>query len=181
MMASLTPKLLFKIACLRLDVTGHASTHPNLDSNPPSLPSRLLSRLLLTGLLASVGVLGGVVPQMSWRSPVWEVSLTSTVRAQSDDLITRYARAAYEMEQFRRRDYAEVKRIMGGIVPEEICDRGNISSQVQAICGRFSDRFDPILRKYGLTRADFNSVHRRANDPAIQQRIQQELIRIQSR
>jgi hypothetical protein len=175
-MASPTPKLLFKIICPSPDSQSPASAHLE-----PTAAAPWLSRLILASMLASVSVLGGIAPQLSWRSPAWEISLTNTVRAQSDDLITRYARAAYEMEQFRRRDYAEVKRIMGGIVPEELCDRGNISSQVQAICGRFSDRFDPILRKYGLSRAEFNSVHRRANDPAIQQRIQQELLRIQSR
>jgi Domain of unknown function (DUF4168) len=143
--------------------------------------TRWLSRTLLISTLTTVTLLSGLLPQLSPQSQSWQLQMTGTAQAQSDELIVRYARAAYEMEQFRRRDYAEVKRIMGGNVPEDVCDRGNIPAPVQAICGRFSERFDPIIRKHGMTRADFNSVHRRANDPTVQQRIQQELIRIQTR
>lgn len=158
------------------DLTGLAAT-PSKRLSAQTFP--WLKQTLLVGTLTSLTLLSGVL------SPLSQLALTGAlpgaVHAQSDDLIVRYAQAAYEMEQFRRRDYAEVKRIMSGNVPEDVCDRGNIPAPVQAICGRFAERFDPILRKHGLSRADFNSVHRRANDPSVQQRIQQELLKIQKR
>ncbi len=135
--------------------------------------------VLLTSTLLSALFNLSLQPPTPSRSTAF--SLGSTVQAQSDDLIARYARAAFDMEQSRRRDYAEVKRIMGGNVPEDVCDRGNLPTQVQNICGRFTGRLDGILAKYGLSRSDFNSVHRRSNDPSVQQRIQQELIRLQTR
>lgn len=181
MVTSLLPKLLSSVSSLYDAVS--ASNYTGLAASPPQkLPAQTfpwLKQTLLVGTLTSFTLLSGVL------SPLSQLSLTGVlpgaVHAQSDDLIVRYAQAAYEMEQFRRRDYAEVKRIMSGNVPEDVCDRGNIPAPVQAICGRFAERFDPILRKHGLSRADFNSVHRRANDPSVQQRIQQELLKIQTR
>jgi hypothetical protein len=145
------------------------------------------SRLVWAGVLTTVGILSGVVPQVATVADAGlgfqglVVQTSGAVQAQSDELIVRYARAAYEMEMLRRRDFREVKQLMGGNVPDDVCDRSNIPGQVQAICGRFSGRLDGILSKHGLSRSDFNSVHRRANDPSVQQRIQQELMRLQAR
>jgi Domain of unknown function (DUF4168) len=176
-----TPKLLSSVRSLY----GTAST-PDLTGVGVAPLKKLraqtapwLKQTLVVGTLTSLALLSGVLSPLSQLTVTG--ALSGAVHAQSDDLIVRYAQAAYEMEQFRRRDYAEVKRIMSGNVPEDVCDRGNIPAPVQAICGRFAERFDPILRKHGLSRADFNSVHRRANDPSVQQRIQQELLKIQAR
>jgi len=108
-------------------------------------------------------------------------SLSLGVGAQTDPAqIGQYARAAYEIEQMRQRDYAEAKRLLGGNVPGDVCRQKDIPQPVQDICNRFLNHSGEIIRKHGLTPAQFNEITRRRQaDPALQQQIQSELMKIQ--
>lgn len=104
------------------------------------------------------------------------------VRAQSPQEVVQYARAAYEIEQMRRRKYAEVKKMLGGAMPGDVCQRANVPGGVRSICDSFVKESNDIVRRHGLTPAQFNDITlKKRRDPNLQQQIQAELLRLQQR
>lgn len=138
-----------------------------------------ISKAALITLMSAGGLLTGLVPALEPHS--LEFRFDSYAYAQGgDSQIARYARAAFEIEQLRQRNYAAAKRIMGGNVPENVCQQANIPAQVRDICNRFLSDSADILDKYRLSGPEFNDITRRkSSDPSLQQQIQGELLRIQ--
>ncbi|XHX80186.1 MAG: DUF4168 domain-containing protein [Stenomitos frigidus ULC029] len=138
-----------------------------------------LSRLVLVSALSTVGLLASYTPSLMSRSST--LGLGDAAYAQSPTPpVSQYARAALLIEQQRQQDHAEVKRIMGGNVPEDVCRQQNIPSAVRDICDRFLKRSAEIIKGNGLTISQFNEITRRKEgDPALQQQIQGELLKLQ--
>jgi len=81
-------------------------------------------------------------------------------QAQSPADIAQYTTVARQIELQRMQDIAEVKRLMGGNVPENVCQQGNLPSKVREICDRFDTHSRTILQKNGMPVAKFNDVVR---------------------
>lgn len=138
-----------------------------------------LSRLLLVSALSTVGVLASYTPNLTQRSIDFGLGEAASAQAPTP-AVSQYARAALLIEQERQQDHAEVKRIMGGNVPEDVCRQKNIPSAVRDICNRFLKRSAEIIKENGLTITQFNDLTRRKeSDPALQQKIQGELLKLQ--
>jgi hypothetical protein len=125
--------------------------------------------------------LTGIVPSWSGRldSPmVW----SSAAFAQSAGKIRSYAGAVLEIEPLRRRAYRDVRRIMNGNLPNDVCRQGQLPGNVQSICTGFFDESANIIRKNNLSIGEFNDLTQRSqSDSSLMNLIQQELIRQQQR
>lgn len=134
------------------------------------------TQLFVVGAFSAIGLLGNYAPLLTQSS-----SSTGVAYAQSSSpQVSQYARAAFYIEQQRQQDYAEAKKIMGGNVPEDVCRQQNIPAAVNDICGRFLKRSAEIIKDSGLTITQFNELTRRKEgDPALQQQIQSELLKLQ--
>jgi len=143
----------------------------------PTYP--MIARATLVSTIAAISLVSGLVPAMI--APSLQLGFHATAYAQtSDPQIRNYARAAFEIEQRRQRDYADAKRIMGGNVPGDVCRQQDIPSPVRDICNSFMSDSSEIIKKHGLTNAQFNDITRRKDsDPALQQQIQNELLQLQ--
>lgn len=136
-----------------------------------------VTQVFVVGALSTMGLLTSYAPLLMPRStPLIGAAYAQTSAPQ----LSQYARAAFLIEQQRREDYAEAKKIMGGNVPEDVCRQQNIPSAVHDICGRFLKRSTEIIKENGLTIPQFNELTRRkGEDPALQQQIQTELLKLQ--
>lgn len=86
--------------------------------------------------------------------------VSGIAQAQSPADIAQYTSVARQIELQRMQDFAEVKRLMGGNVPENVCQRNDIPGKVREICDRFDDNSRTILQKSGMPVSKFNSVIR---------------------
>lgn len=158
----------------------HLSAHSLSNSRLPKTQEPLypwLSRVVLVSTLTVCGVLSGISPQLV--GPTVRLQSDSAAYAQSSSQITQYAKAAYDIEQLRQRQYARAKRIMGGNVPDDVCQRQNIPGAVRGICNDFLEKSADIIRQHGLTPSQFNDITRRKErDPGLRQQIEQELLRL---
>ncbi|UBF28769.1 DUF4168 domain-containing protein [Kovacikia minuta CCNUW1] len=137
-----------------------------------------LSRIAIISALSTVSLLSGLTFHPV-QHPVSVIS-TASARAQSGDPVVQYAQAAYEIERTRQKKYSEAKQIMGGDVPADVCRQQNIPSTVRGICDEFLKESANIIKKNGLTIGQFNDITRRKDsEPALQQQIQSELLRLQ--
>jgi hypothetical protein len=106
-----------------------------------SHPSTL--KVLAFGVVSTVGLL-----------------FTGVAQAQSPADIAQYTDVARQIELQRMQDFAEVKQLMGGKVPDNVCQQGNIPRKVQEICDRFDSNSRTILQKNSMPVSKFNEVVR---------------------
>jgi hypothetical protein len=125
--------------------------------------------------------LTGVVPSWSGRVES-QVVWSSTAFAQSNGKIRNYAGAVLEIEPLRKRAYREVRRMMNGTLPNDVCRQGQLPGNVRSICTDFFDESANIIRKNNLSIGEFNEFTQRSqSDSGLMNQIQQELIRLQQR
>ncbi len=96
--------------------------------------------------------------------------------------VREYAGAVLEIEPLRQDSFREVRNIMGGKVPSDICRQSSMPNSVSMICDRFLDRSAAIIQRHNLTVNEFNEMTQRSkSDPQLMKAIQAELIRLQRR
>jgi Domain of unknown function (DUF4168) len=125
--------------------------------------------------------LTGLVP--SWSGQInSQVVWSAVASAQSLSKVRSYAGAVLEIEPLRRRAYREVRRMMNGNLPNDVCRQGQLPSNVRSICTDFFDESANIIRKNNLSIGEFNELTQRSqSDTNLMNQIQQELIRQQQR
>jgi len=111
-----------------------------LSLNRPSLK-------LMMGTLSLVGFMSGVLS-------------SQVAHAQTTAEIAQYTNIARQIERQRLQDYAEVQQLMGGKVPENVCQQGNLSQPVRKVCDRFDATSRDIITKNGMTVTKFNEITR---------------------
>jgi hypothetical protein len=130
--------------------------------------------------LVCCGWLTGVVPSWSGHLKDTQVTWSSVAFAQSTSKIRSYAGAVLEIEPLRRRAYRDVRRMMNGNLPSDVCRQGQLPSNVRSICTDFFDESANIIRKNNLSIGEFNDLTQRSqSDSSLMNQIQQELIRQQ--
>lgn len=111
-------------------------------------PRPRLLQTLAMGTLSACGVIVGIIPtQLAQAQP-------------STTDLDQYKNIAVQIEQQRMQDYAEVKRLMGGTVPESVCQRGDIPPKVREICDRFEKSSRDIIQANGMSIPKFNEITR---------------------
>jgi Domain of unknown function (DUF4168) len=139
-----------------------------------------LSRSAIVGVLSTVGLLAGVVPQLSGHSPM--PMFSAAAYAQDDDAV-RFARAVYEIEPRRVSVSNEVKKITGS-VPDIACNQpqrlNSFPPNVRSLIVDFCNFSRQTIEKNGLTVDRFNEIMmQRENNPTIRGRIDAEVRRLQ--
>jgi hypothetical protein len=123
--------------------------------------------------------LTGLVPSWSGQidAPlVW----ASAASAQSMSKVRSYAGAVLEIEPLRRKAFRDVRRMMNGNLPNDVCRQGQLPNNVRSICTDFFDESANIIRKNNLSITEFNDLTQRSqSDTSLMNQIQQELIRQQ--
>ncbi len=139
-----------------------------------------LQRITWVGMVSTIGLLSGWVPGLSqdFSSLAWSTAVYAQ-SSFSNDQVDSYAQVVLEMEPLRQRYYKQVKRLLGGTVPEDVCRQETLPKPVRRICDSFFKESEQIIEKR-LSTGEFNQITRRAQtDSALKNRIQQALIRLQ--
>lgn len=92
--------------------------------------------------------------------------LSDIAHAQTPAEMALYTKIVQQIERQRLQDYAEVKQIMGGNVPDSVCTQGNLPQQVRRVCDRFDSTSRNIITSNGMTITRFNELIRYCQQPA---------------
>jgi len=153
-----------------------------INANSPtslSLLNQVISRSLLVTFLASIGVLCGLAPNLSFRCPHLILSSSAFAQSISDDEVKRFAQAAYAIEKKRQ-------SIVQGIVrrnlqiPDDTCATGgNISPpELKDFCDFSRD----TLKANQLTVGRFEQIRKAMqSDTKLKEKIDAELSSLQNR
>lgn len=135
------------------------------------------SRSLLVAILTTLGVCGGLAPDVSnFSARSWQQAPAYAQSAISNSEVARFARAAYKIERERQALYALAKPIYGGAVPANLCGTGNVPSALAAPCQAFLVNSDRHIRESGLPAPRFYEIYnRQQSDPDLQARVNKEL------
>lgn len=139
----------------------------NVELTFPKL-NQIYVRLISSGILASLGIMLGLTPEISVRSldatSEVEVSFPNYAFGQqfSPTEIANYAKAGYQVELLRRDVYQELKKLMNETPPDIVCDQqGTIDSlepKAQAIAQRYCTRSQQIVQQNNLSINRFNQL-----------------------
>ncbi|MFB2837441.1 DUF4168 domain-containing protein [Floridanema evergladense] len=140
------------------------------------LLNQVISHFLLVTSLASIGVLCGLAPNLSFRSPHLIFSSSAFAQSISDDELRRYVRAAYIIEKKRQ---AIVQGIVSRnlSVPDTTCAAGgNVTAELKDFC-EFSRQ---TIEANQLTVGRFEQIRNAIqSDPNLKQKVDAELRRLQ--
>lgn len=154
-----------------------------IDGVPYSFNRRIL-RSLITGILAVMGILCGIVPEFSPPNTQLNFNYSAYTQDFNDTQITNYARAVLNMESYRQSAYRRIQQIIGRNPPAITCDRPDtfksLPKEAQKIAVDYCNRSKSIVENSGLTVAQFNGMTQRLrSDQELKRRIQNAMIRIQ--
>ena len=156
----------------------------NVLLNRPQLSlSRIISQSLMVGTIACAGLLTGVVPGLSGQSPSLVFGSAAQAQEISNEEIANYARAVLSIEPRRLQAVKEIKGMVGSVPPVVCNETRNINrlrGDVRGVAVNYCDFAKKIIETNGLTVARFNAITlSQQADPALKQRIQAELLRLQ--
>lgn len=138
--------------------------------------NQVISRSLLVTFLALSGVLCGLAPNLSSRSPNLILSSAALAQAISDDEVRRYTQAAYTIEKRRLAVVEELAR-RNVPVPDTTCAAGgNVPAELKDFC-EFSRQ---TIEANQLSVGRFQQIRKAVlSDPTLKQRVDAELRRLQ--
>jgi len=147
----------------------------------PSL-NRIFSQSLIVGVLAAIGLLSGIAPELSQDSHTFIFSSSAYAQATfkktnvDDAELTRFVRASIRIEKARQQAYEEIKKNNRGTVPEiPDCSLQGLSGVVRDIWENCCKQSEGFIRAEGFSNKRYNEILRmRQQDPNLEKRIQQE-------
>ena len=141
----------------------------NVDLTLPKL-NKLCVRIIGSSVLASLGILLGLAPQISLQSSsehrqqLVKVSFSTMVTAQeaTPEETSNYAKAAFEVEMLRREIYQEVKKIIDRPPGDIVCDRqetlADLEPQVRQLTEDYCNQTLQIVRQNNLSSDRYNEL-----------------------
>ncbi len=140
--------------------------------------SHRLYRPLMLGMMASfLGILGGIVPDLTVGQP--SQIFASAVQAQdfSDPDLRNYAAALMKIEPARQSALADVSQANGGTLPNLVCSQPDtmdgLNAEAKTIFINYCDRCKQIAADRGLTIDKFNQITQAIRTtPELKQRVQ---------
>jgi hypothetical protein len=148
-------------------------------------------RPLVISILSTVSLVFGLVPGFQTNSldRTAAVAISNSAYAQANSITNQevqdYARSVLAIEPIRQETYNQIKQIIGDRdVPAIACHQpnslNNLNRNIRAIAVDYCDRSIEIVEQNNLTIGRFNVITTsQQSDPDLQQRIQEELIRLQ--
>ncbi|MBE9096808.1 DUF4168 domain-containing protein [Tychonema sp. LEGE 07203] len=146
--------------------------------------NRMLRQSLFAGIMSAAALAGGWAPGLYGQSPSLGFGAAAQAQEISNAEITSYARSLLAIEPRRVEAYNEIKGIAGGSVPRVVCNEtqeiNRLSGGVRGIAVNYCQQAKKVIETNGLTVSRFNQLTLllQAN-PAVKQRIQAELLRLQ--
>jgi len=146
--------------------------------------NRMLRQSLFAGIISGTALAFGGAPGLYGQSPSLVFGASAQAQEISNQEITNYARAVLAIEPRRVEAYNEIKGMAGGSVPRVVCNEtqeiNRLSGGVRGIAVNYCQQAKKVIETNGLTVSRFNQLTllQQAN-PAIKQRIQAELLRLQ--
>lgn len=148
--------------------------------------NRLLCQCLSVGTLTTLGLLLGLAPNLSGRSPnlVFSSAAYADSSGVSDPEVQKYAKAVLDIEPGRLAAYREIKQKVGS-PPNIACSQPatiqDLPDKVRDIAVTYCKKSKQIVESNGLDVARFNQITVAAqNDSDLQKRIQSAMIAIQN-
>ena len=148
--------------------------------------NRMLSRSLLVGTISTLGLVAGLVPDLSRSSSTLVFSAVAYAQEFSDTEVTNYARAVLEAEPLRQTALNEIKQMIGsGEIPQIACYKkdslNHLPESVRSIASNYCNQYESIVKKYFDSFEQFNQITRNVqSDPNLKKRIQDEMLRLQN-
>ena len=145
--------------------------------------NRSLTQSILVSLLAALGILCGIVPQLSGDLSQLTFSTAAYTQEFNDNQLNNYARAVLLIETQRLQVYQQIQKIMGHAPPDIACNRTDslqaIPRDAQKLAVQFCNNSKKIAENSGLTTPQFNAITERARqDAKFKRRIQDAMIRL---
>lgn len=159
----------------------------NLNASPaPSQrrSQRMLYQYIGVAMFSIFAAIAGLVPDQSGIQ-VWGGAVQAQQKPTFTDAeISNYARAVLGIEPRRQAAYDEIRGIAGGSVPAVVCHEtrniNRLGRNIREIAVNYCNKAKEIIETNGLTVSRFNDITKSQQaDPALQQRIQAELQRLQ--
>jgi Domain of unknown function (DUF4168) len=108
----------------------------------PAFARRLhANRTAIAGILSLVGVVSVFSGQAQAQQPPGDLG--------------KYTQVARQIEQQRLKYYSDVKQIMGGNVPENVCTQGGLPANVRQVCNTFNESVYKILSDNRMDAGEF--------------------------
>ncbi|MEL6442371.1 MAG: DUF4168 domain-containing protein [Cyanobacteria bacterium J06621_8] len=154
---------------------------------------KIYVRILSSSLLVIIGLLGGLIPEISVNrensneDPVLTVSLSQKAYGQefTPEETESYARAGYRVELLRREAYQQIKNLINEPPPDIVCDQpatlNNLDSEVRAIANNFCNQSHQIVRQNNLSISRYNELKIRYDrQDGFYQQVQNILLQLQN-
>lgn len=150
-----------------------------------------LVRSLIVSVISALGLISGLVPslQISPLDRTASVVISNSAYAQANAItseeVQNYARSVLAIEPVRQEAYNQIKQITGDRdVPAIACHQpnslNNLNRDIREIAVDYCNQSIAIVEQNDLTIGRFNVITTsQQSDPDLQQRIQEELIRLQ--
>lgn len=130
--------------------------------------NQLSIRLIGSSILASFGIMLGLIPQISLKSaeidPLMTISLSASAYGQefTPAETESYAKAGYEVELLRREVYQEIKNLIDEPPPNIACDQrstlDSLKPEVKNIANRYCTESRQIVQRHNLSINRFNEL-----------------------
>jgi hypothetical protein len=162
----------------------------DVDFTLPKL-NQLCVRLIGSSILAFLGIMLGMTPQISLRSsdldPLVTVSLSDNAYGQqfTSTETESYARAGYEVELLRREVYQEIKNLLDETPPNIVCDQrstlNNLKPEIKNIANRYCTESRQIVQRHNLSISRFNELKTQYDrQDSFYQQVQKILLKLQN-
>lgn len=136
-----------------------------------------LSRPLLLGIITGcLGILGGIVPDLTASHPSLLFNNAARADEFSDADLRNYAAALMQIEPARQSALAQVSRANNGNLPNLVCNQPNtmegLNSEAKSLFVKYCNQCESIASSRGLSIDRFNQITQavRAN-PQLQGRV----------
>lgn len=148
-----------------------------------SYSNRTFIRYLIATLLATIGLLCGIVPEFSSKSSRLAFTPYAYTQDFNDTQITKYAEAVLLMESYRLQAYRDIQQIVGQNPPNIVCNQPytmtDLPQEAQKIAANYCTTSKNIVENSGLSVSQFNAITVRVqSDRVLERRIQNAMIRI---
>lgn len=140
--------------------------------------------MLNISILAILGIMLGITPQFSPKSPNFTFNSSASARDYSEQEMKNYARAGWQIELLRRRTYQEIKKETNRRPPNIVCNQPatveQLPQNIRSIASNYCYETTNIIRNNNLSIQRFNELKRSYdNGGEFHQQIQQMLIDLQ--
>lgn len=162
----------------------------NVDLTLPKL-NQLCVRLINSSILASLGIMLGLTPEISIQSTeinsLITISLASSAYGQqfTPAETENYAKAGYEVELLRRKVYQEIKNLIKEPPPNILCDQQStidqLNSKIKNIANRYCTESRQIVQRHNLSINRFNELKSYYDrQDTFYQQVQEVLLKLQN-